>query len=108
MKLTFIANMHGFALWKIKKGITITNVFKKNLKESGRKSNKIGVDKGSEFYNSSMKSWLEKNDIEMYSLHNEGKYVVAERFIRKLSTVPWTYVASDLKNEEMVGTFYQK
>ena len=55
-----------------------------------------------------MKSWLEKNDIEMYSMHNEGKYVVAERFIRKLSTVPWTYVASDLKNEEMVGTFYQK
>ena len=31
-----------------------------------------------------MKSWLEKNDIEMYSMHNEGKYVVAERFIRTL------------------------
>ena len=27
-----------------------------------------------------MKSWLEKNDIEMYSTHNEGKSVVAERF----------------------------
>ena len=25
---------------------------------------KIWVDKGSEFYNRSMKSWLEKNDIE--------------------------------------------
>ena len=36
------------------------------IKESGRKSNKIGVDESSEFYNSSMKSWLEKNDIEMY------------------------------------------
>ena len=31
--------------------------------------------KGSEFYNRSMKSWLEKNDIEMYSTHNEGKSV---------------------------------
>ena len=31
-----------------------------------------------------MKSWLEKNDIEMYSMHNEGKYVAAERFIRTL------------------------
>ena len=31
-----------------------------------------------------MKSWLEKNDIEMYSMHNEGKYVTAERFIRTL------------------------
>ena len=28
-----------------------------------------------------MKPWLEGNDIEMYSTHNEEKYVVAERFI---------------------------
>ena len=31
-----------------------------------------------------MKSWPEKNDIEMYSTHDEGKSVVAERFIRTL------------------------
>ena len=31
-----------------------------------------------------MKSWLEKNDIKMYSTHNEGKPVVAERFIRTI------------------------
>ena len=31
-----------------------------------------------------MKSWLEKHNIEMYSTHNEGKSVVAERFIRTL------------------------
>ena len=37
---------------------------------------------GSKFYNRSMKSWLEKNDIEIYSTHNEGKSVLAERFIR--------------------------
>ena len=36
-------------------------------------------DKGSEFYNRSMKSRLEKKSIEMYSIHNEGKSVVAER-----------------------------
>ena len=29
-----------------------------------------------------MKSWLEKNAIEMYTTHNEGESVVAERFIR--------------------------
>ena len=29
-----------------------------------------------------MKSWLQDNDIEMYSTHNKGKSVVAERFIR--------------------------
>ena len=31
-----------------------------------------------------MKSWLDKNDIEIYSTHNEGKSVVAERFNRAL------------------------
>ena len=31
-----------------------------------------------------MKSWLEKNAVEMYSTHNEGKSVVAEKCIRTL------------------------
>ena len=31
-----------------------------------------------------MKSWLEKNDIEMYSTNNERKSVIAKRFIRTL------------------------
>ena len=33
-----------------------------------------------------MKSWLEKNDIEMSSTHIEGKSVVAEIFFRTLKT----------------------
>ena len=66
---------------KDKKGITITNAFQKTLDESNRKPNKIWVDKGSKFYNRSMKSWLEKSDIEMYSTHNEGKSVVAEKLL---------------------------
>ena len=45
---------------KDKKGITIINTFQKILDESKRKPNKIWVEKGSEFYNRSMKSWLEK------------------------------------------------
>ena len=44
------------------------------------------VDKGSEFYNRSMKSWPEENDIEMYSTHNKENSVVAERFIRTLKS----------------------
>ena len=43
---------------KHKKGITITNAFQKMFKKSNRKPNKIRVDKGSEFYNSSVKKWL--------------------------------------------------
>ena len=66
------------------------------LNESKRKPNKIWVDKGSEFYNRSMKSWLEKNDIlySMYSTHNEGKSVVAERFIRPLKNKIYKYMTS--------------
>ena len=37
-------------------------------------------------------------DIEMYSIHNEGKSVVAERFIRTLKTKIYKYMTSVLKN----------
>ena len=52
---------------KDKKGYTIIGGFPKILDESGRKLNKIRVDEGTEFYNKRLKSWLEKNDIEMYA-----------------------------------------
>ena len=67
-----------------KKGITSTNAFQKLLDDSNCKLNKIWVDKGIEFYDRSMKSWLEKINIEMYSIHKEGKSAVPERFIRTL------------------------
>ena len=51
---------------KDKKGITITNAVQTILDKSNRKPNKIWVDKGSEFYNRSMKSFLQNNNIEMY------------------------------------------
>ena len=69
---------------KDKKGITITNAFKKILDESNRKPNKIWVDKSNEFYNESIKSSLQNNNIEMHSSHNEEKSGVAERFIENL------------------------
>ena len=51
---------------KDKKGVAIVSAFQKILDKSGRKSNKIWVDKGNEFYNSSFKEWLKDNEIEMY------------------------------------------
>ena len=60
-----------------KKGVSIVNAFQSILNKSNRKPNKIWVDKSAKFYNRSKKSWLEKNDIEMYSTNNEGK-VIAE------------------------------
>ena len=68
------------------------------MKESNRKPNKIWVDKGSEFYTKSMKLWLEKNAVEMYSTHNEGKSVVVERFMRTLKNKIYKYMASISKN----------
>ena len=62
---------------KDKKSTTITNAFQKNLVESNHKPNKVWVDKGKGFYNRLMKSWLQDNDIDIYSTHNEVKFVVA-------------------------------
>ena len=70
-------------LIKDKKGTRIVNAFKKIISK-GRKPNKVWVDQGSEFYNNTFKDFLKINNIEMYSTYNEGKPVVAERFMRTL------------------------
>ena len=54
--------------------------------------------KGSEICNSSFEQSLEHNDIERYSIHNEEKSVVAERFIRTLKIKIYKYVTSISKN----------
>ena len=82
---------------KDKKGVN-TNAFQKIWKESNRKPHKIWVDKGSEFYNSSFEKWLKNNGIEMYLIHNKGKSVVAERFIRTIETKIYKYMTSISKN----------
>ena len=46
---------------KNKKAISITNAFQKILDESNCKPNEIWVNEGGEFYNRSMKSWLQDN-----------------------------------------------
>ena len=38
-----------------------------------------------------MKPWLEKKVIEMYSTHNEGKSVIAEKLIRSLKNKVYKY-----------------
>ena len=84
---------------KDKKGISIVKALQIILKQSNsRKPNKIWVDKGSEFYNAYFKKWLRDNDIVMYSTHNEGKSVVAERFIRTLKSKIYKYMTSISKN----------
>ena len=45
-----------------------------------------------------LKRWLKDNEIEMYSIHNEGKSVADERFIRTLKTKIYKYMTSISKN----------
>ena len=52
------------------------------------------MDKGSEIYMRSMESWLQDNDINFYSTHNEGKSDAAERFIRTLKNKVYKYIIS--------------
>ena len=58
MLLIFFVKYARVVPSKDKRGITITNAFQEILKESNRKPNKIWVDKGTEFYNNSVKKWL--------------------------------------------------
>ena len=50
--------------------------------------------KVSEFYNKSMKLWLEKNVIKIYSTHDERKTFVTEIFIRTLKIKIYKYVTA--------------
>ena len=84
--------------FKDKKGIKIANAFQKFLKESNCKPNKIWVNKGGKFYNRSMKSWLGKNAIKMYSTHNVVKSVVAKWFIRSLKNKIYKYMTTISKH----------
>ena len=68
------------------------------LNNSNRKPNKIWIDQGKEFYNSSFKKWLKGNGIEMYSTYNERKYVVSERFIRTLKNKIFKNMTTVSKN----------
>ena len=81
-----------------KKGISVTNGFNKIIKQSNRKPNKIWVDQGGELYNNVLKKWLSDNDIIMYSTYNEGKSVVAERFIKTLKNKLYKHMAATGKN----------
>ena len=91
---------------KDKKGISIVNAFQKILTESYRSeakskgSNpiKYGLIKELNFTIILLKKWLKDNDTEMYSIYNEAKSVIAERFIRTLKNKIYKYMTAISKN----------
>ena len=66
---------------KDKKGMSIFNAFQKILDKSGRKPNKICVDKGSDFDNSSFKKWLKDNDVRMYLIHMKENLLLLKHLL---------------------------
>ena len=89
--LLYVIEIYSKYVWLIiplkdKNGCTITIAVQKILNKSESKLNKIWIYRNIEFYNKFMKSWLKDNGIEMHSAYNEGKSVVAKRFIRALKT----------------------
>ena len=94
-----LSSKYAFAVsLKDKKGTTFVNAFQIILDNSKRKPNKIWVDQGSEFYNTYFKKWLKDSNIGTYSTHNEGKPVVAERFIRTSKNKTYKHMTAISKN----------
>ena len=74
---------------KDRKSVTIVSAFQKVLDKSKLKPNKIWVDKGSEFYNSSVTKWLKVMTLKYIwyiTKENLSLSAVAKRFIRTLKT----------------------
>ena len=69
-------------LLKDKKTKTVLHGFIEIVNKSKHKPNKLWVDQRREIFYNLMQRWLEDDDILMYSNHNEGKSVVAERCIK--------------------------
>ena len=88
---------------KYKKGIIISKSFQIILDECNRKPNEIGVDKGGDFYNRSMKSWLQNNDVEIFLTHNEGKSVVLKDS-QKIKNNVYKYMTS-ISKTVYIGKF---
>ena len=59
-------------------------LFKRSLINEDVNETKYGLTKEANFHNNSFTKWLKDDDNEMYSIHKEGKSVVAEILIRTL------------------------
>ena len=100
--LLFVIDILSKCVWVVpvnsKRVVTITNAFQKILDETNSKPNIIWLNKDSEVYSKLIKSCRYDNDIEIYAIFNQGKPVVARRFIKMLKTKILKYMTSISKN----------
>ncbi len=90
--LTVIDVFSKFAfvrLLKNKEASTVLDALKSILDQ--RKPKRIQADEGKEFFNTQCKSYMNKNDINLYFIHSELKACVVERFNRTLKEKIWKY-----------------
>ena len=78
---------------KDKKGSSLVAALELILK-SGRTPHRLQTDKGTEFTNRLVQSFLKKHDIYFFTTFNETKASVVERFNRTLKTKMWKYFTS--------------
>ena len=79
------------ACLKSKTGDAMIKAFQSVLEKTGHFT-KLQTDRGSEFLNRSFKTWLKKQNIELFHSHNyDTKAAIVERFIRTLKDKLWRY-----------------
>ena len=71
------------------------------------------MDGGSQLYKKLLKSWLRDSYIQIYSIVNEGKSVIAERFIRtskkkKKKKIKWVSTISKTVYIDTLGDIFDK
>ena len=90
-----ILSRHGWARpLKTKKGNEVASAIEDIFKASKRKPRRIQTDQGTEFYNTKVKSLLDKDNIELFSVMSPKKCALVERWNRTIKTKLWKYFTS--------------
>jgi len=76
---------------KRKTGEALLDGFKKLFSTTERRPNTVRCDKGGEFNNAKVKSYLDEKGIRLFTSQNEVKAAIVERFQRTLKGYMWRY-----------------
>ncbi|PIK55305.1 hypothetical protein BSL78_07777 [Apostichopus japonicus] len=76
---------------KKKKGDGIVRAFQSIFREKNRRPKKLQTDKGGEFLNKTVQTFLKSNRIQYFTTNNETKASIVERFNRTLKSKMWRF-----------------
>ena len=78
-----------------KRGEEIVQAFKRILKRSGRKPKRLQTDKGKEFLNTKVQSFLRENGIQLFTTESDKKASIVERFNRTMKGRMYKYFTAN-------------